>query len=106
MKSIGTSFNSVSEKGEVVIYVTGTKGPQLEVKFEGETVWLNQKQIAALFKAERSVITKHLGNIFSSKELAENSVCALFAHTASDGKTYKTVFYNLDVIISVGYRVI
>jgi len=61
--------------------------------------------LAALFDAERSVITKHLGNIFQDGELDENSVCAIFAHTATDGKKYNTQFYNLDAIISVGYRV-
>ncbi len=105
MNNTGKNITPASKGGEVIIYAAGNKSPRLEVKLEGETVWLNQKQIAALFKTERSVITKHLGNIFSSKELAENSVCAFFAHTASDGKTYKTVFYNLDAIISVGYRV-
>ncbi|MFZ2357481.1 MAG: virulence protein RhuM/Fic/DOC family protein [Candidatus Omnitrophota bacterium] len=92
-------------KGEIIIYQTKDKGVQLEVKLEQETVWLAQKQIATLFKTERSVITKHLQNIFKNKELEQNSVCAKIAHTAPDGKVYQTVFYNLDVIISVGYRV-
>ncbi|WP_208596405.1 virulence RhuM family protein [Desulfonatronospira thiodismutans] len=70
-----------------------------------ETVWLTQKQIAALFEAERSVVTKHIGNIFRSGELDREAVCAKFAHTAEVGKTYRTTFYNLDVIIAVGYRV-
>ena len=72
---------------------------------EEDTVWLTQAQISKLFGIERSVITKHLNNVFKNGELRENSVCAIFAHTASDGKIYKTQFYNLDVIISVGYRV-
>ena len=70
-----------------------------------ENVWLTQEKIAQLFGIERSVITKHLKNIFQSQELNENSVCSILEHTASDGKTYKTKFYNLDAIISVGYRV-
>jgi hypothetical protein len=68
-------------------------------------VWLTQQKIAELFSIERSVITKHLRNIFEEKELDKNSVCAKFAHTAADGKTYNTQYYNLDAILSVGYRV-
>jgi hypothetical protein len=71
----------------------------------GETIWASQKNLAAIFSIDRSVITKHLQNIFSEKELDEDSVCAKIAHTASDGKKYQTTFYNLDVIIAVGYRV-
>lgn len=89
---------------KIVIHKT-SKGPELEVRLEKETIWLTQAQIAELFGAERSVITKHLKNVFRNGELAENAVCAIFAHTAADGKTYKTAFYNLDAIISVGYRV-
>ncbi|MBU0597339.1 virulence RhuM family protein [Patescibacteria group bacterium] len=70
-----------------------------------DTVWLTQKQIAALFGSERSVITKHIRNLVKSGELSEKSVCAKFAHTAEDGKVYNTRFYNLDMIISIGYRV-
>ena len=68
-------------------------------------MWLNQKQLSVLFSTERSVITKHLRNIFKEGELEQESVCAKFAHTAQDGKHYQTTFYNLDAIISVGYRV-
>ena len=93
------------DKGKIVIYQTSKKEVDLRVRFEGETVWLKQDEIALLFEAERSVITKHLRNIFNSKELDKNSVCAKIAHTAADGKIYKTQFYNLDTIISVGYRV-
>jgi len=100
--------NKVTEipaKGEIVIYRTKDKKIQLEVKLEQETVWLTQKQIASLFKIDRSVITKHLSNIFKDKELEQNSVCAKIAHTSQDGKVYQTTFYSLDAIISVGYRV-
>ncbi len=69
------------------------------------TIWLTQDQISQLFKRERSVITRHINNIFEEKELEENSVCAFFAHTAPDGKRYIVKFYNLDVVISIGYRV-
>jgi len=92
-------------KGEIVIYQAKDKKVQIEVKLEQETVWLTQKQIAALFGTQRPAITKHLHNIFKNRELRENSVCSILEHTASDGKKYSTKFYNLDVIISVGYRV-
>lgn len=94
-----------SPKGEVVIYTAKDGRTELEVRLEKETVWLTQKQIAELFGTQRPAITKHLRNIFDSGELAENSVCSILEHTAPDGKTYKTKFYNLDGIISVGYRV-
>jgi death-on-curing family protein len=91
-------------KGEIVIYKTKDGQAKLEVNLRDETLWLTQKQIAELFGIERSVITKHLKNIFRDGELNENSVCAIFAHTAEDGKIYQTQYYNLDSIISVGYR--
>jgi hypothetical protein len=85
---------------------TGSDGKvNVEVTIQDETVWLTQKAIGGLFGKERSVITKHLKNIFDSGELAEKSVCAYFAHTAVDGKTYQTAYYNLDAIIAIGYRV-
>ncbi len=94
-----------TSKGEILLYKTPEGNTQIDVKLEEETVWLTQKQLSQLFLTERSVITKHIGNIFKTKELERNSVCAKFAHTASDGKTYTSNFYNLDMIISVGYRV-
>jgi len=90
---------------QIVIYKAPAGSVSVEVKLQGETVWLTQKQMSALFEIERSVITKHLKNIFKTKELEEKSVSAKFAHTAEDGKTYSTQFYNLDAILSVGYRV-
>ncbi len=98
-------ITEIPPKGGIAIYRTKDKKIQLEVKLERETVWLTQKQIATVFMTERSVITKHLRNIFKRKELDEYSVCAKIAHTAADGKVYQITFYNLDVIISVGYRV-
>jgi death-on-curing family protein len=88
----------------IVIYKT-KNGPELEVKFEKETLWLTQAQIALLFGTQRPAVTKHLNNIFKSGELDKNSVCSILEHTASDGKKYRTQFYNLDAIIAVGYRV-
>ena len=78
---------------------------QLSVSIDKETVWLTQEQMGHLFERERSVITKHIRNVFAEGELARESVCAKFAHTAADGKIYQVDYYNLDVIISVGYRV-
>jgi len=92
-------------RGEIIIYQAKDKTVQLEVKLERATVWLAQKQIAQLFGIQRPAITKHLNNIFGSKELQENSVCSILEHTAGDGKIYSTKYYNLDAIISVGYRV-
>jgi hypothetical protein len=96
----------MTENSTNFLLYTGSDGKvNVEVCIQDETVWLTQKAIGELFGKERSVITKHLKNIFESGELAEKSVCANFAHTAADGKTYQTVFYNLDAIIAVGYRV-
>ena len=95
----------MEEKNKIIIYKPQIGNIELRIKLDKETVWLNQEQIAQLFAVERSVITKHLRNIFDSGELKKSSVCAFFAHTAKDGKTYKTQFYSLDAIISVGYRV-
>ncbi|MCF7848183.1 MAG: virulence RhuM family protein [Kiritimatiellales bacterium] len=92
-------------KSELVLYKSKDGDIQLDVQLERETIWLTQAQLAELFSTERSVITKHLRNVFHSGELDKNSVCAKFAHTAADGKAYQTQFYNLDAIISVGYRV-
>jgi len=90
---------------EYLLYTTSDGSVHFEVFLENETIWLTQQKLSELFGVERSVITKHLSNIFNEKELDKESVCAVFAHTASDGKKYKTNFYNLDAIISVGYRV-
>ncbi len=90
--------------GEIVVYQPD-EITRLEVRVEDETVWLTQEQIAQLFDVKRPAITKHIGNIFSTQELDENSVCSILERTAADGKTYKTKFFNLDMILSVGYRV-
>jgi len=94
-----------SSRGEIVIYQSGEGMPDLEVRLEQETVWLTQRQISDLFATERSVITKHLRNIFASGELDRDAVSAFFAHTAADGKTYQVKHYSLDAILSLGYRV-
>lgn len=93
------------ESREVIIYRDANNAPKVEVLLQYENLWLTQMSLATLFDVNRSVITKHIKNIFSTRELLENSVCAIFAHTANDGKSYKTMFYNLDAVIAVGYRV-
>ncbi|MGO1328562.1 MAG: RhuM family protein [Idiomarina loihiensis] len=90
---------------QIQIFESQDGQAQLEVALDKETVWLSQEQMAELFGRERSVVAKHIRNIFKDDELDRNSVCANFAHTASDGKTYQVGYFNLDVIISVGYRV-
>ena len=90
---------------EIILYQTEDGGTRVQVRLQDETVWLTQQQMAELFQRERSVITKHIRNIFEEGELVEEAVCANHARTAADGKTYQTAAYNLDVIISVGYRV-
>ncbi len=90
---------------QIEIFTTQDGQAQLRVALDKDTVWLTQAQMCELFDRERSVITKHIGNVFKEGELVKNSVCAKYAHTAADGKTYQVDYYNLDVVISVGYRV-
>ena len=104
MKKI-KNIKEPNNKGRIIIYKAKDGQTKLEVNLQDETVWLMQKQIAELFGTKRPAITKHLKNIFKEGELDEKSVCSILEHTASDGKTYKTSFYNLDAILSVGYRV-
>ena len=92
-------------KNKIKIYEIEDKNIELEVSLENETVWLTQKQMSELFDRDRTVITRHINNIFKEEELDKKSVSANFALTANDGKVYNTEHYNLDVIISVGYRV-
>ena len=92
-------------KGEIIIYQTEDGLSRIDVKVENETVWLSLDQMADLFQRDKSTISRHIRNVFSDGELSKDSVVANFATTASDGKTYQVDYYNLDVIISVGYRV-
>lgn len=94
-----------NNENAIIIYSTEDGAMKLEVKLENETVWLSQKQMAELFDKDRKTITQHIKNVFNERELDENSVCLDSKHTALDGKTYSVKIYNLDVIISVGYRV-
>jgi len=92
------------QQGEIILYQPD-ETVRLEVRLEDDTVWLTQQQMAELFQTTRNNITLHIGNIFKEDELEESSVRKESLLTASDGKRYRTKFYNLDVIISVGYRV-
>lgn len=95
---------SSADQNEIILYQPDST-VRLEVRLEDETVWLTQQQIADLFGVKQPAISKHLKNIFDSGELNEDSVYSILEYTAADGKNYKTKFYNLDAILSVGYRV-
>jgi hypothetical protein len=89
----------------LLLYRSADGQSRIDVRLLDETVWLSQAQMAELFQKARSTITEHIKNVFDEGELEEISVCRNFRHTATDGKTYDVIYYNLDVIISVGYRV-
>ncbi len=89
----------------IIMYTTEDGLTKIEVSFDDETVWLSTDQMAELFQRDKSTISRHIKNIFAEGELSRDSVVANFATTASDGKIYQVIYYNLDVIISVGYRV-
>ena len=95
----------MNQKTELVIFKTHDGNVKLDVNIENETVWLSLDQMSELFERDKSTISRHIKNIFKDGELSQNSVVANFATTASDGKVYNVTFYDLDVIISVGYRV-
>ncbi len=92
-------------KGNIKIFQSDNQSIQLDVSFDNETVWLNRQQLSVLFDRDIKTIGKHINNVFKENELVKDSVVANFATTATDGKTYQVDHYNLDVIISVGYRV-
>ena len=93
------------KKTELTLYVTEDGKTRIEVRLEGDTVWLTQKQVAELFQKDVRTINEHLRNIFDERELVADSVIRKFRTTAADGKNYETQHYNLDAVISVGYRV-
>lgn len=97
--------DEMNQKSNMIIYTTEDGLAKIETTFDGDTVWLSIDQMAELFQRDRSVIGKHIRNIFKEGELQKESVWAKFAYTAADGKVYDVDYYNLDVIISVGYRV-
>lgn len=93
------------DNNNIILYTTPNGQVKIDVFIINENLWLTQAKIAELFGVQRPAITKHLKNIFESGELVETSVCSKMEHTADDGKTYQTQYYNLDAIISIGYRV-
>ena len=96
----------MDSNNQIIIYQTEDGQTQIDVRLDNETVWLTQKQIAELFGTKRPAITKHLKNIYASEELDEGSTCSILEHMGNEGKqAYSTKYYNLDVILSVGYRV-
>jgi hypothetical protein len=100
-------FNALQQKGkgEILIYQNQDGNIKIDVRLEDETVWLTQAQLCELFQKSKATISEHIKNVFEEGELMESSVVRNFRTTASDGKSYETNFYNLDIIISVGYRV-
>ena len=98
-------MSEVANHGEMIVYQSGDGCPHINVRLENETVWLSIDQMAKLFSRNKSTISRHIKNIFDEGELERNSVVANFATTAADGKTYQVDYYNLDMIIAVGYRV-
>ena len=98
-------MDKTKDNSDFILYTSPNGEVRVDVFIKDETVWLTQKAIAELFNVQRPAITKHLGNIFETGELNENSVSSILEHTAKDGKSYRTKFYNLDAIISIGYRV-
>jgi len=95
----------MEKKSELIMYTTEDGLTKVDVTFDNDTVWLSLDQMASLFERDKSTISRHIKNVFEEGELNRNSVVVNFATTASDGKTYQVDYYNLDVIISVGYRV-
>lgn len=104
-ESEGMRVDNQSKQSKIILYQTDEGTIKVNVYYADENFWLTQKVMGELFEVDRTVITKHLKNIFSENELSEEAVCAKFAHTAEDGKTYNTNYYNLGAIIAVGYRV-
>lgn len=93
------------DSGQIILFQTQSGETKIEVRLSNETVWLTADQMAELFQRNKSTISRHIKNVLESGELQRNSVVAENATTASDGKNYVVAYYNLDMIISVGYRV-
>lgn len=98
-------MNRDNNQGEIVIYQTDDGDTKIDVRFVDETVWLTQAQLCELYRTSKSNVSEHIKNIFEEGELEENSVVRKFRTTASDGKNYNVSYYNLDMIISLGYRI-
>jgi hypothetical protein len=98
-------MKTMDNNSEIIIYQTEDGQTKIDVRMENETVWLSLDRMAQLFQRDKSTVSRHIKNVFEEGELEQNSVVANFATTAADGKNYSVTYYNLDVIISVGYRV-
>ena len=98
-------MNEQQDKGNIILYQTPDGQSKIEVTLSGDTVWLTADQMAELFQRNKSTISRHIKNVFEEGELQADSVVAFFATTATDNKKYQVAFYNLDMIISIGYRV-
>lgn len=98
-------MKNFDQKNQIIIYQTDDGTPGIDVRFEGETAWLTQAQLVALFQSSKSNVSEHIKHIFEENELDQDSVVRKFRTTAADGKTYETEHYNLDMIISLGYRI-
>ena len=98
-------MNKDNNQGEIVIYQTDNGDTKIDVRFVDETVWLTQAQLCELYQTSKSNVSEHIKNIFEEGELEENSVVRKFRTTASNGKNYNVSYYNLDMIISLGYRI-
>ncbi len=99
------NVHSMKKSNKIIIYQAKNGSLELQADYNRETIWASLDQISRLFGRDKSVVSRHIKNVFTEEELKEKSVVAFFATTASDGKTYQVAYYNLDVIISVGYRV-
>ena len=97
--------DNATRQGEIIIYQTEDGKTKLDVRFVEETVWLTQQQLTELFQTSKANVSEHIKHIFEEGELEENSVVRKFRTTATDGKNYNVIYYNLDMIISLGYRV-
>ena len=104
-KAEESEVKTMNSKSQIILYQTPDGQAKIQVKLENETVWLTQKQMAELFGTTKQNVSLHLKNIFNEGELEEDSVVKYFLTTAIDRKTYRTLFYNLDAIISIGYRI-
>lgn len=96
---------TVRDNGNIIVYVDDNGKPQVDVRFQDETVWLTQAQLVELYQSSKANVSEHIKNIFDEGELDKNSVVRKFRTTASDGKNYEVNYYNLDMIISLGYRI-
>ena len=94
-----------SRNSQIIIYQSDDGRTSVDVRFQGETAWLTQAQLVALFQSSKSNVSEHIKHIFEEKELHQNSVVRKFRTTAADGKAYEVDHYNLDMIISLGYRI-